>query len=400
VLPGFALAAIACTPGLGESTASEVDSSSSSASIATTGSSDARCGDGIADDGLFCFDAVPIVVDGVVTDLTATRHDGLSDVRLLVQYADVLQSQQVVVTFTEAAPVLSGPFATGVSPVLVGYFHEPTVQEIAYLDSQDGVEVSFFHLVEQQVTESVVEPVIGGASGRGAPIDVDGDGRLELYLLGGQDGQRWARIFSYDAGVWVSNAIEYPFNGGTIDGAPAVAADFNGSGAPQLAAVLTGDSADSVYDPALHRLLVYRADVTPMQELGSYPAGVIPADLAAGDLNGDTTPDLLVTGVDGGVAALACASDGSFASPVTVIKGDGTRRVTALGDFNGDGALELCAAGDKLSIVNAPFGVLEEFVLDAEGGYVHVAASDFNNDGVDDIAAATATSLVVYISTP
>jgi hypothetical protein len=42
--------------------------------------------------------------------------------------------------------------------------------------------------------------------------------------------------------------------------------------------------------------------------------------------------------------------------------------------------------------------VPEEFELDAEGGYVHVTASEFNSDGVDDIAAATAMSLVVYLS--
>ncbi len=85
-----------------------------------------------------------------------------------------------------------------------------------------------------------------------------------------------------------------------------------------------------------------------------YRVGSHPADLATGDLNGDGLPDIAVAVAgsdsvagDGSVAILLATGNGRFAPPVRVPLGHAPRSI-ALGDLNGDGALDVVTATDRL----------------------------------------------------
>ena len=133
-----------------------------------------------------------------------------------------------------------------------------------------------------------------------------------------------------------------------------------------------------------------------------YRVGIHPADLATGDLNGDGLPDIAVAVAgsdsvvgDGSVAILLATGNGRFAPPVRVPAGEAPRSI-ALGDLNGDGALDVVTAGaveDAGSTADS-VGVLlgrgdGTFVL--EGAYpvsdslFDVAVGDLTGDGAADV---------------
>src|SRR5262249_58475075 len=78
-----------------------------------------------------------------------------------------------------------------------------------------------------------------------------------------------------------------------------------------------------------------------------------PFDVAAGDFNGDGKPDLATANADSGdVGVLLGNGDGTFGQPVYYPTGanSGSQDLD-LGDFNGDGKLDLAVANGKLAIV-------------------------------------------------
>jgi FG-GAP-like repeat/Abnormal spindle-like microcephaly-assoc'd, ASPM-SPD-2-Hydin/Protein of unknown function (DUF1573)/FG-GAP repeat len=135
----------------------------------------------------------------------------------------------------------------------------------------------------------------------------------------------------------------------------------------------------------------------------SSPAtGTYPQSVAVGDFNGDGKLDLAV------------ANGGS--STVSILLGDGTGNLTmassaavgkwpisvAVGDFNGDGKLDLAVANDDDDTVSVLLGDgTGNFTLassPAAGGYpTSVAVGDFNGDGKLDLAVANSASNTVSI---
>ncbi len=133
-----------------------------------------------------------------------------------------------------------------------------------------------------------------------------------------------------------------------------------------------------------------------------YRVGSHPADLATGDLNGDGLPDIAVAvagsdsaAADGAVAVLLATGNGRFAPSARVPAGDAPRSI-ALGDLNGDGALDVVTAGavDSAGSTTGSVAVLlgrgdGTFVL--EGAYPvadvprDVAVGDLTGDGAADV---------------
>ena len=126
-----------------------------------------------------------------------------------------------------------------------------------------------------------------------------------------------------------------------------------------------------------------------------FPAGSSPASIATADFNRDGRADLVVT-IQGGVAILLGAGDGSFLTPKFAPARDSTFPVISAiedvvaGDFNGDGAPDLAVSwnADEISVMlgrgDGTFGAPSRLV--GEGvGPTFLNSADLNADGRTDL---------------
>lgn len=180
-----------------------------------------------------------------------------------------------------------------------------------------------------------------------------------------------------------------------------VAADFNNDTIPDIAVALNTSHEVSV--------LLGKADGTFQPPLNS-ATGSYPRSLAAGDFNDDGILDLASANGyageysgDGNVSILLGTSDGtnkgtgSFETAANAFIGD-TPESVAVGDFNGDGRLDL---GVLANYGWSGYGSAHVLLGDGVGGFsaqnrtdlsygshISAAVADFNGDGVDDFATA------------
>jgi hypothetical protein len=164
-----------------------------------------------------------------------------------------------------------------------------------------------------------------------------------------------------------------------------IVADFNGDGNQDLA--FTGGSG-FVY------LFLGKGDGT-FQPLRRFTSGGAESySIAVGDVNGDGKPDLIVTNVftgqsKGNVSVLLGNGDGTFQLPIKIRAGFRPTQ-SALGDFNGDGKLDMAVANKgrvDLFLGNGDGTFARGAVLRSPLPYIQwIATADFHSDGKTDIA--------------
>jgi hypothetical protein len=253
--------------------------------------------------------------------------------------------------------------------------------------------------VANEVPNGTVSVLLGNGDGTLAPAvsyptgpdpyrlvmgDFDGDGTLDLItlngnntasvLLGNGDGSfRSPRSFAIDAGV---TAV--------------AAADLTGDGVLDLVLVVGGSVNSTV------EVLRGNGDGSfgpPVRYTGIGPGA---GSVAVGDLNGDHVPDLVVGYVGtfrpprpGGLDVLLGNGDGTFRPP-TNYSGFGSVDFVNLGDFNGDGFLDIVTGNGVL--LNHGDGTFGPPIFYESANAYTVAVGDFNGDGRLDLAVSDASN--------
>jgi hypothetical protein len=178
-------------------------------------------------------------------------------------------------------------------------------------------------------------------------------------------------------------------NGGNGYVAGLVAADFNGDGKQDLAAVNPGTPQNDYTDSTV-TIFLSNGDGT-FGSPTTFPVGSYSGALAAADFNGDNKVDLAVSD-EISVSILLGKGDGTFLPksdfPVP------SPRAVATADFAGDGKLDLAIAGvgaeglPALSLLpgngDGTFGPMQDFPIVSSAASFTI--SDFNLDGKPDLA--------------
>jgi hypothetical protein len=235
--------------------------------------------------------------------------------------------------------------------------------------------------------------------------DFNGDGKADLAVGNFNDSTVSVLIGNGDGTF--KPKVSYTVDHGQPYGI--VAADLNHDGKLDLAVSTTGATTVSI--------LLGNGDGT-FQSHKDYWAGNGAGILAAADLNGDSNIDLVVPDLgwaeraDSKVTVLFGNGDGTFRSHVLYNTGVAPGAL-ALGDFNGDGKLDL-VVGENPAVVETPdCGCARISVLlgNGDGTYMpsvdyatgrfpsSVAVGDFNGDGHLDIAVANYGTLVAPANT-
>ena len=241
--------------------------------------------------------------------------------------------------------------------------------------------------------------------------DFNGDGKMDLAVVnacGGQPCQFNQGVF---AGTVGTLSILLGKGDGTFSPAPGspiavgvlpntvVVGDFNHDGKLDLA-VVNGCGSDATCDTSIPTangsvtILLGNGDGSFTPAPGSpVTVGIAPTSVALGDFNGDGKLDLAVTNeASNSVTVLLGNGDGSFTpapgSPVAVAN---LPYAIAVVDFNRDGKLDLAVTnlsdlGESILLGNGDGTFAVTSVTSVGSGQEAVAVADFNGDGKLDLA--------------
>jgi hypothetical protein len=211
--------------------------------------------------------------------------------------------------------------------------------------------------------------------------DFNGDGKVDLAVV--NESSDNVSVFLSNGDGTFQAAVNY-----SVASLPMSIAvgDFNGDGKLDLAVV--NNMSDSV------SVLLGKGDGT-FQPAVNYGVASLPMSIAVGDFNGDGKLDLaVVNNMSDSVSVLLGKGDGTFQPAVNYGVGSNPTSV-AVGDFNGDGKLDL-VVGDFV----APNSNLSVLLGNGDGTFqtsanntvgiaaTSVAVGDFNGDGKLDVALA------------
>ncbi len=279
---------------------------------------------------------------------------------------------------------------TNGATVVAGDFNGDTKPDVAVDDHQNAV----------------VSVLLGNGNGTFQPkMDSPGGNQIGYH-----DNEVWLAAGNFDgnlaADLVTTDAVNLDVLLGKGDGSfqtPALYPLAHNDGFD----VATGDLDRDGLDDIVALLGVNTVTVFLNRGDGTFNPGVetvlpsMPSELRVGDVDHDGNPDIVTDDGLGQWVVLLGLGNGSFQPPIVGPFGIDAWAI-ALGDFNGDKALDLVAVGGGSAFIyvslgdgKGHFGAATAVAaptpfLDA------VATADFNRDGTIDVAVAEDTSLVIF----
>jgi hypothetical protein len=237
--------------------------------------------------------------------------------------------------------------------------------------------------------------------------DFNGDGKFDLAVANGADNT--VSVFLGNGDGTFQSPAAYPvgFNPWAV-----AAGDFNRDGKLDLAVVnLSCPFNGGICSPATISILLGNGDGT-FQPQTKVSTGMTPNDIVVGDFNSDGLLDLAVTDrpgslLSGAVTIYLGNGDGTFKAGADFAVGvrySSTPPSLAVGDFNGDGKLDVAAVDgygtSQVSILlGNGDGTLQTQVQYTTGAYPYsMASADFNGDGKLDLAMVSVQTGVNTVS--
>ena len=244
----------------------------------------------------------------------------------------------------------------------------------------------------------VQSPVYYGLTGNAglgllAIADFNGDGNVDILTgaPGGPEGTLGLLLGNSDGTMQGAGYL----NQASLGGSSAIAADVNGDGIPDIIEAGNVSTGSGDQGGILVFLGTGNGQYAPPV---AYDSGVSAGRaLLAGDFNGDGKIDIAVASLcsdnnctQGGVSILLGNGDGTFQPSVIYATGAQYAYSIAIGDFNGDGKLDVAVANQFSSVgilLGNGDGTLQPVVVTTAGSQnLSIAAADFNGDGKTDIA--------------
>ncbi|MBL8207217.1 MAG: VCBS repeat-containing protein [Blastocatellia bacterium] len=292
------------------------------------------------------------------------------------------------------SPAPGSPVSVGNSPyaVAVGDFNGDGRQDLAVANGDTNNVTILLGNGNGGFTPAAGSPVsVGNKPYALAVGDFNGDGRQDLAIP--NFGSNNVTILLGNGSGGFTPAAGSPVNAGNGPRSVAVG-DFNGDGRLDLAVanvnsgnvtILLGNGSGG-FTPAVG---------SPLSVGGG------PLSIAVGDFNGDSRQDLTVANnISNNVTILLGNGNGGFAQSAGSLVSVGNSPYAVLvGDFNGDGKLDIAAANANANNVTILLGNGSGGFTPAAGspvsvgsGPLSVAVGDFNGDGKQDLATANANA--------
>jgi len=294
---------------------------------------------------------------------------------------------------TSQAPALSGAPTSEVT----GDFNGDGIPDLAFIwsSSSYGGPYSVTIFFGKGDGTFTAGPTVSPAGVHSYPVllagDFNGDGKTDLTVLS-YDGSTTSYITTLlgkGDGTFgtpqTGTAYDQGVTGGDVILGSFIAADFNGDGKLDLAVV--GDYVGS----GGIIILLGNGDGTFQAGTPNFAITQGFNVVATGDFNGDGVPDIVAANYfyPGGATVLLGNGDGTFTAMAATLPTDTFTRSIVVGDFNGDGKLDLAFGNNGANAVflgNGDGTFNQAPGSPVAGGGVSLVAGDFNHDGKLDLA--------------